>query len=46
MSTRDLFYYAIGVFTLMMIGVFLTAREFKQMKENSSANKEQLNRPT
>lgn len=36
MTTRDLFYYAIGVFTLMMVGVLLTAREFKQMKEDSS----------
>jgi len=40
MSTRYIFYSAILVFVLMMIGVFLTAREFKEMTRNSPAEKD------
>ena len=39
MSTQYIFYSAIVVFVLMMTGLLLTAREFKQMaKKNSSAD--------
>jgi hypothetical protein len=39
MSTQYIFYSAIVVFVLMMIGLLLTAREFKQMaKKNSSVD--------
>lgn len=42
MSTQYIFYSAIAVFTLMMIGLFLTAREFKEMTKNSSAEKDRI----
>ncbi len=39
MSTQYIFYSAIVVFLLMIIGLFLTAREFKKMvKDTSSAD--------
>ena len=42
MSTQYIFYSAIVVFVLMMVGLLLTAREFKQMtKKNSSADEGQ-----
>jgi hypothetical protein len=40
MSTRYIFYTAILVFMLMMIGVLLTAREFKEMTRNSPAEQD------
>ena len=40
MSTQYILYSAILVFVLMMIGLLLTAREFKKMiKDNSSADR-------
>ncbi len=39
MSTETIFYTSIAVFTLMMIGIVLTAREFKTMADQSSAAK-------
>jgi Flp pilus assembly protein protease CpaA len=40
MSPQYILYSAIAVFVLMMIGLLLTAREFKQMtKQNSSADR-------
>jgi Flp pilus assembly protein protease CpaA len=39
-SAQYILYTAIAVFVLMMIGLLLTAREFKQMiKQNSSADR-------
>ena len=37
MSTLNIFYVAIVTFGLMMIGVVLTAREFKRMDDASTA---------
>lgn len=36
MSTQYIFYSAIVVFLLMMIGLLLTAREFKKMMKETS----------
>lgn len=37
MSTLTIFYFAIAVFGLMMIGVILTAIEFRKMSRNEDA---------
>ncbi len=37
MSTRYIFYVAVFVFALMIIGVILTGREFKRMADDSRA---------
>jgi hypothetical protein len=38
MSTGTIFYFAIGVFSLMVIGIVLTGVEFRRlMRESSSA---------
>jgi hypothetical protein len=39
MSTPTIFYFAIGVFTLMMIGIVLTALEFRKLSAKSAARK-------
>jgi hypothetical protein len=36
MTTQTIFYFAIGVFTLMVIGILLTAREFRKMTSESA----------
>ena len=36
MSTDTILLYAIGVFTLMVIGIFLTTLEFKRLREETS----------
>jgi hypothetical protein len=38
MSTGTIFYFAIGVFSLMVVGIVLTGVEFRRlMRETSSA---------
>jgi len=39
MSTNIIFMYAIGVFSLMMIGIILTMIEFKKLTDDSSVGK-------
>lgn len=39
MSTPTIFYFAIGVFSLMMIGIILTALEFRKAEAESVAHK-------
>lgn len=39
MSTNTILYFAIGVFVLMIIGIYLTALEFKRINEGSSVSK-------
>jgi ABC-type long-subunit fatty acid transport system fused permease/ATPase subunit len=39
MSTGTIFYFAIGVFTLMVIGIVLTGREFRKLNRESAARK-------
>lgn len=39
MSTPTIFYFAIGVFSLMMIGIILTALEFRKAEAESVARK-------
>ncbi len=40
MSTQTIAYFAIGVFVLMLIGLFLTAREFHRLTEDPSVRKD------
>lgn len=40
MSTLTILYFAIAVFTLMMIGVLLTAREYRRMSKESAAKED------
>lgn len=35
MSTQTLFFFAVGVFALMITGIVLTGVEFKKMSRNS-----------
>ena len=45
MSENYILYAAIGVFTLMIVGIFLTVREFKEeMKQRASAEKDKNTR--
>ncbi len=39
MSTGTILYFAIGVFTLMVIGIVLTGLEFRRMTRDSAARK-------
>lgn len=39
MSTGTILYFAIGVFTLMVIGIVLTGLEFRRMTRASEARK-------
>ena len=39
MSTGTIFYFAIGVFSLMVIGIVLTGLEFRRMTRQSSSSK-------
>ena len=39
MSTGTIFYFAIGVFTLMVIGIVLTGLEFRKMNATATARK-------
>jgi hypothetical protein len=39
MSTGTIFYFAVGVFTLMVIGIVLTGLEFRKMISEESARK-------
>lgn len=36
MSTESIFFAAVGVFALMLIGLILTAREFRKFSDDSS----------
>ena len=42
MSTGTIFYFAIGVFSLMVIGIVLTGLEFRRMTRESSNTKNQV----
>jgi hypothetical protein len=44
MSTGTIFYFAIGVFSLMVIGIVLTGVEFRRMMSQSSRTKGQVQR--
>ncbi len=35
MSTTTILYFAVGVFSLMTIGIVLTLREFKKLRDES-----------
>ena len=39
MSTGTILYFAIGVFTLMVIGIVLTGLEFRKLTRESAARK-------
>jgi len=39
MSTETIFFFAIGVFLLMLIGIFLTILEFNRMVDDPSQRK-------
>lgn len=39
MSTGTIFYFAIGVFTLMVTGIVLTGLEFRKMTRNTGVPK-------
>ena len=39
MTTGTIFYFAIGVFTLMVIGIVLTGLEFRKMTRQSADTK-------
>jgi ABC-type long-subunit fatty acid transport system fused permease/ATPase subunit len=39
MSTGTIFYFAVGVFTLMVIGIVLTGLEFRKMNSDEAARK-------
>ncbi len=39
MSTGTIFYFAIGVFTLMVIGIVLTGLEFRRMTRAAAVRK-------
>ena len=39
MSTGTIFYVAIGVFSLMVIGIVLTGVEFRRMMKQSGSSK-------
>jgi hypothetical protein len=38
-STQTIFFFAMAVFGLMMIGILLTAREFRKLTEDPSVRK-------
>jgi|GEM_PF-1697871 len=44
MSTGTILYFAIGVFTLMVIGIVLTGLEFRRMTRSSTTGKNQGSR--
>jgi hypothetical protein len=44
MSTGTILYFAIGVFTLMVIGIILTAVEFKDLDKQSRSTKGKASR--
>ncbi len=44
MNTQTIFYFAIGVFTLMVIGIVLTGREFRKLMEESASRKDRSDR--
>jgi hypothetical protein len=44
MSTETMLYYAIGVFTLMVIGIVLTGLEFRRMTRESMETRSQRSR--
>jgi len=44
MSTGTIFFFAIGVFALMVIGILLTAREFNRLTEDPSLRKDRSDR--
>jgi hypothetical protein len=39
MSTGTIFYFAVGVFSLMVIGIVLTGVEFRRMRKQSGGSK-------
>ncbi len=41
MSTGTILYFAIGVFTLMVIGIVLTGVEFRKMAKQATIRKSQ-----
>jgi len=44
MTTGTIFYFAVGVFSLMVIGIVLTALEFRRMQRESTNTKSQVSR--
>lgn len=46
MSTGTIFYFAIGVFSLMVIGIVLTGLEFRKMTRESNDNRSRNGRDT
>jgi hypothetical protein len=41
MSNTVILFYAIGVFTLMLVGIFLTAQEFKKLSDEQARSRDQ-----
>lgn len=39
MNTQTILFFAIGVFALMVIGIFLTALEFRRMEKTAPPRK-------
>jgi general stress protein CsbA len=46
MSTGTIFYVAIGVFSLMVIGIVLTGLEFRKMNQQSTSSNSRAGRDT
>ena len=44
MRTGTIFYFAIGVFSLMVIGIVLTGLEFRRMTRESTNARNQVSR--
>jgi hypothetical protein len=44
MTTGTILYFAIGVFSLMVIGIVLTGLEFRRMTKGSTNTKSQVSR--
>ncbi|MEO8444686.1 MAG: hypothetical protein ABI567_06755 [Gammaproteobacteria bacterium] len=45
MGTQTLLFFAIGVFTLMVIGIALTALEFRRLEDEESRRAGRRNKP-
>lgn len=44
MSTATIFYFGIGVFSLMVIGIVLTGLEFRKLNRQSTSAKSRVSR--
>ena len=44
MNTGTIFYFGIGVFSLMVIGIVLTGLEFRRLMKESSSTKDGVRR--